>query len=124
MPSSGSDFVTAPELSPMFGRALAAQVADALRATGTQRGVGVWRGVGRAGGAAAGALGSGCGRYTIVDLSGSLRARQQQALASHGAACAMDSQRAARADERRGGGQRGAGRHAGQAAGAGCGRVA
>ena len=27
MPQSGSDFVTAPELSPLFGRALAAQVA-------------------------------------------------------------------------------------------------
>ena len=27
MPASGSDFVTAPELSPLFGRALAAQVA-------------------------------------------------------------------------------------------------
>jgi hypothetical protein len=31
MPDSGSDFVTAPELSPLFGRALAAQVAQALK---------------------------------------------------------------------------------------------
>ena len=31
----GSDFATAPEISPLFGRALAAQVADALAATGT-----------------------------------------------------------------------------------------
>ena len=35
MPSSGSDFVTAPELSPLFGRALAAQLAQALEASGS-----------------------------------------------------------------------------------------
>ena len=35
MPQSGSDFVTAPELSPLFGRALAAQVGQALAQTGT-----------------------------------------------------------------------------------------
>ena len=32
MPSSGSDFVTAPELSPLFGQTLARQVAQALDA--------------------------------------------------------------------------------------------
>src|ERR1700758_1644185 len=31
-PGSGSDFVTAPELSPFFGRALAVQVREALAA--------------------------------------------------------------------------------------------
>jgi SAM-dependent MidA family methyltransferase len=31
MPEAGSDFVTAPELSPLFGLTLAAQVAQALR---------------------------------------------------------------------------------------------
>src|SRR4051812_14806625 len=31
-PASGSDFVTAPELSPFFGRALAVQVREALAA--------------------------------------------------------------------------------------------
>ena len=31
----GSDFVTAPELSPRFGQTLARQVAEALQATGT-----------------------------------------------------------------------------------------
>ena len=31
----GSDFVTAPEISPLFGRALAVQLAQALTATGT-----------------------------------------------------------------------------------------
>src|SRR5882724_1597039 len=30
LPTSGSDFVTAPELSPLFGAALARQVAQAL----------------------------------------------------------------------------------------------
>ena len=32
---AGSDFVTAPEMSPLFGQALARQVTQALRATGT-----------------------------------------------------------------------------------------
>ncbi|MEP6964760.1 MAG: class I SAM-dependent methyltransferase, partial [Polaromonas sp.] len=35
MPAGGSDFVTAPELSPRFGTALARQVAQALQACGT-----------------------------------------------------------------------------------------
>src|SRR5580765_8317788 len=39
LPQSGSDFVTAPELSPLFGRALARQVAQALAASGTRE---VW----------------------------------------------------------------------------------
>ena len=39
MPQSGSDFVTAPELTPLFGQTLAAQVADALAHTGTHE---VW----------------------------------------------------------------------------------
>jgi SAM-dependent MidA family methyltransferase len=85
MPQSGSDFVTAPEMSPLFGQALAAQVADALQATGTDE---VWE-FGAGSGALAlqllQALGPRLRRYTIVDLSGSLRARQQQTLASYGA---------------------------------------
>src|SRR6476646_10405984 len=39
MPQSGSDFVTAPELSPLFGRALANQLAQALQASDTRE---VW----------------------------------------------------------------------------------
>ncbi len=35
MPDSGSDFVTAPEMTPLFGQTLAAQVAEALEKTGT-----------------------------------------------------------------------------------------
>lgn len=83
MPQSGSDFVTAPELSPWFGRTLGRQVAQALRATGTQD---VWEF-----GAGTGALaqqvltqlraeGLADFTYHIVDLSGTLRARQQQTL--------------------------------------------
>ncbi|HEX9718662.1 MAG TPA: SAM-dependent methyltransferase [Ramlibacter sp.] len=80
LPSSGSDFVTAPEMTPLFGQALAAQLADALDATGTDE---VWE-FGAGSGALAAqllrALGKRVRRYTIVDLSGSLRARQREAL--------------------------------------------
>lgn len=83
MPGSGSDFVTAPELSPRFGQALARQVAQALQVTATNE---VWE-FGAGSGALAlqilDALGEQLGRYTIVDLSGSLQARQRERLASH-----------------------------------------
>ncbi|MDH6592870.1 SAM-dependent MidA family methyltransferase [Variovorax sp. TBS-050B] len=86
MPSSGSDFVTAPELTPMFGATLAAQVAEALEKTGTDT---VWE-FGAGSGALAVQLLHGLEaaghrhvRYRIVDLSGTLRERQQQALAGH-----------------------------------------
>lgn len=85
LPSSGSDFVTAPELTPLFGRALATQVLDAMEATGTDE---VWE-FGAGSGALASqlldALGTRVRRYTIVDLSANLRGRQQAALAGHGA---------------------------------------
>lgn len=82
----GSDFVTAPELTPLFGRTLANQVAQALSATGTDE---VWEF-----GAGTGALalqvldaltaqGLALQRYTIVDLSGSLRERQRTTLAAY-----------------------------------------
>ena len=82
----GSDFVTAPELTPLFGHTLANQVAQALSATGTDE---LWEF-----GAGTGALalqlldalavrGQMPRRYTIVDLSGSLRERQQATLAAH-----------------------------------------
>ena len=35
MPESGSDFVTAPELSPWFGRALARAIGEAMARTGS-----------------------------------------------------------------------------------------
>lgn len=84
MPSSGSDFVTAPEMTPLFGQALAVQITDALRATGTDE---VWE-FGAGSGALAAqlldALGDQARRYTIVDISGTLRERQREALARFG----------------------------------------
>src|SRR5574337_534710 len=84
MPADGSDFVTAPELSPVFGQVLATQVREALDAAGTDE---VWE-FGAGSGALAeqllGALGERVRRYTIVDLSGDLRARQQERLAALG----------------------------------------
>jgi SAM-dependent MidA family methyltransferase len=82
---AGSDFVTAPEISPLFGWTLAQQVAEALQVTGTSD---VWEF-----GAGSGALalqvlqalqvqGVALESYTILDISGSLRARQQGTLAA------------------------------------------
>ncbi|MDO8442242.1 MAG: SAM-dependent methyltransferase [Polaromonas sp.] len=83
MPMAGSDFVTAPEMTPLFGQTLAAQVAQALQVTQTGE---VWE-FGAGSGALAlqlletlEALGTPLPRYNIVDLSGTLRARQQQTL--------------------------------------------
>lgn len=84
MPGSGSDFVTAPELSPRFGQALARQVGQALAATATGE---VWEFGAGSGALAAqllGALGPQIQRYTIVDLSGTLQARQRERLAGWG----------------------------------------
>jgi SAM-dependent MidA family methyltransferase len=79
----GSDFVTAPELSPRFGETLARQVAQALQATGTDE---IWE-FGAGSGALAlqllDALRPQVKRYTIVDLSGSLAARQRELLCAH-----------------------------------------
>jgi SAM-dependent MidA family methyltransferase len=83
---AGSDFVTAPEMTPLFGQALARQVAQALQVTGTDE---VWE-FGAGSGALArqlldafAALGVTLRRYTIVDLSLPLRARQQTALQAY-----------------------------------------
>ena len=80
---AGSDFVTAPELSPLFGWTLAQQVAQALQLTGMHE---VWE-FGAGSGALAlqvlqalRALAVPLARYTIVDISGSLRQRQQATL--------------------------------------------
>ncbi|WP_312261410.1 SAM-dependent methyltransferase [Limnohabitans sp.] len=80
MPSSGSDFVTAPGMSPLFGQTLAVQVRQALQATGTDE---IWE-FGAGTGALAlqllDSLGDDLARYTIIDLSGTLRARQADTL--------------------------------------------
>jgi SAM-dependent MidA family methyltransferase len=86
MPEQGSDFVTAPEMSPLFGECMAEQIAEALLSTGTRD---VWE------------FGAGTGqwalqilkqlsadprmaaldvRYHIVDVSGTLAVRQMETL--------------------------------------------
>ncbi len=79
-PGSGSDFVTAPELSPLFGRALARQIAQALEASGSDE---VWE-FGAGSGALAAellaALGGRVRRYSIVEVSAPLRERQREAM--------------------------------------------
>src|SRR5450755_1259036 len=85
LPESGSDFITAPELSPLFGRALARQVGQALDATATDE---IWEfgaGSGELAAQLLGELGASVRRYTIVDVSGALRARQRERLAEQGA---------------------------------------
>nr|WP_236589738.1 SAM-dependent methyltransferase [Ramlibacter aurantiacus] len=84
LPASGSDFVTAPEMSPLFGQTLAAAVSDALDATGCDE---VWEF-----GAGSGALAEQLlqalprvRRYTIVEVSSVLRQRQRERLAPHAA---------------------------------------
>jgi SAM-dependent MidA family methyltransferase len=81
LPASGSDFVTAPELSPLFGRALAVQVAQALDTTEATHAV--WEFGAGSGALAAqllGALGDRVQAYHVVELSGALRQRQQACL--------------------------------------------
>lgn len=83
MPQSGSDFVTAPELSPLFGQCLAAQAAQVLSASNTRQ---IYEF-----GAGSGALALqicehlaqipyGLERYFIIEISSELRARQQERL--------------------------------------------
>ena len=82
MPASGSDFVTAPELSPLFGRALARQVgAGAARRSGSDE---VWE-FGAGSGALAAQLLRGAGRAASRATPSStcpaaLRERQRERL--------------------------------------------
>jgi SAM-dependent MidA family methyltransferase len=90
-PGSGSDFVTAPELSPFFGRALAVQVREALAASGTGRVYEFGAGSGALAEQLLEALDAddadddGMLRVpvdlTIIEVSGPLRERQQARLA-------------------------------------------
>ena len=84
MPGSGSDFVTAPELSPLFGRALACQVAQALDAAQADEVIEFGAGTGTLAAHLLAALGDQVRRYSIVDLSGTLRQRQAKHLAGWG----------------------------------------
>ena len=90
-PEGGSDFVTAPELSPFFGRALAVQVREALTATGSDQVFEFGAGSGALAEQLLEALDAddadddGMLRvsvdYVIVELSAHLRERQRQRLA-------------------------------------------
>ena len=79
-PSLGSDFVTAPELSVAFGQALGNSVAQALEQTQTQE---VWEfgpGTGELARQLLEHLGDRVTKYTLVDVSGELRALQNENL--------------------------------------------
>lgn len=82
MPESGSDFVTAPEMSPLFARALAVQLRQALDACGSGD---LWE-FGAGSGALAAQLldelGDRIAAYHVVELSAPLRERQTQRLQS------------------------------------------
>ncbi|RKP58653.1 class I SAM-dependent methyltransferase [Pararobbsia silviterrae] len=84
-PEDGSDFVTAPELTPLFARTVARPVADALVGSGTRTLYEFGAGTGKL---AAGLLETldqwsiPFDRYTIVDLSGALREQQRQTIAA------------------------------------------
>ncbi|CAN5542001.1 SAM-dependent methyltransferase [soil metagenome] len=72
----GSDFVTAPELSPLFGHALARQVAQVL-AESAPHVMEFGAGSGRLAADLLLALGDACADYAIVELSANLRETQQ-----------------------------------------------
>jgi len=84
MRESGSDFVTAPELTPVFGATLAVQVRQAIDAAGS--GI-VWE-FGAGSGALAeqllDSLGERVASYHVVELSAALRERQRQRLQRFG----------------------------------------
>lgn len=84
--ADGGDFITAPELSPLFGRTVARQLAEVMEEHKLDRIVEFGAGTGRLAAQVLGelaALGVHCREYAIVELSGELRARQQAALAAH-----------------------------------------
>ena len=79
----GGDFVTAPEMSPLFARAVARQVEQALASTGAREIVEIGAGSGRMAArllvnlAQRGAI-----RYRILEPSGALAARQRETIAA------------------------------------------
>ncbi|MDO5652635.1 MAG: SAM-dependent methyltransferase [Brachymonas sp.] len=88
LPQDGSDFVTAPELSPLFGQTLAVQVAEALQHTQTDTVYEFGAGSGALAEQVLDALaanGTTLRQYAIVDVSTRLRQRQQQRLVRFGA---------------------------------------
>jgi SAM-dependent MidA family methyltransferase len=83
MPASGSDFVTAPELSPLFAKTLARQIRQALQADAPAE---LWEfgpGRGTLASQLLDELGDQISRYHLVELSASLKARQRETLQAH-----------------------------------------
>ncbi|MBI5900423.1 MAG: SAM-dependent methyltransferase [Rhodocyclales bacterium] len=81
--TEGGDFLTAPEITPLFAQTLARQVAQVMRASAPMV-IEAGAGSGRLAAdllPALDALGCLPGRYRILELSGALRARQQATLA-------------------------------------------
>ncbi len=83
---AAGDFVTAPEVSPLFGRCLASQVAELLHRSGGDTVIEAGGGTG----ALAAEVIPGCGpaRYRLVEVSADLRQRQREAL--EGLDCTID----------------------------------
>ncbi|MGA3248072.1 MAG: SAM-dependent methyltransferase [Paraburkholderia sp.] len=90
-PEDGSDFVTAPELSPLFAATLARPVAQALAASGTRHLMEFGAGTGKLAAGlpkALNTLGVQFNAYSIVDLSGELRERQRATIEAEAPALA------------------------------------
>ncbi len=87
LPSSGSDFITAPEISPLFGACVGEQVAQALQASGSRCVYEFGAGTGAMALQICELLAQHSMRlehYFIMEVSASLRARQQEKLAHLG----------------------------------------
>ncbi len=76
----GSDFITAPERSPLFARTLARVIEAALDANDVCEVMEFGAGSGLLAAQLLNALGARCARYTMVELSSTLRARQRATL--------------------------------------------
>ncbi|HHM04231.1 MAG TPA: SAM-dependent methyltransferase [Gammaproteobacteria bacterium] len=88
---AGGDFVTAPEISPLFSRCVARQAAAVLAELGGGEVLEVGAGSGAMAAAVLtelAALGQVPERYAILELSGDLRQRQQATVARHAPALA------------------------------------
>jgi len=83
-PGAGSDFVTAPELTPLFSQALARQVSQALQASDTDSVLEFGAGSGALADTLLDALGARLRGYRIVELSAALQATQAERLARFG----------------------------------------
>ena len=90
------DFVTAPEISPLFARTVARQVDQALSLIGTREVIEIGAGAGTMAAQMLTELAPRGGvRYRILELSGALAARQRETIA----ACAPDALRPAAGED-------------------------